>query len=252
MPKIDELPQIQSLNEEEKKLFYEMVRSSKKPDGSLDLTHIQDLWDVDYDEVPVTVDQFIEDEYYMGLVYDHGNSIYPFWRKFLHDLFHNNPDKAFEVAITGAIGTGKSTIATIALSYLMYRTLCLKNPQKFYGLTANSPIVFMVFNLTLELAYSGLYSMIVEAIRMSPWFKQYVDIRGKYEFTIEFPKGISLIAGSQTTHSIGRHTCRLSRRRGMHHSCGVRANQFRRCNRIGVQVGVSNVSHSVRSIFNLG
>lgn len=504
------MPQIANLNAEEKQLFYDIVRSATKSDGTLDLQVLQELWEVDYDEVPVSIDRFISDPHYLGGTFDNGALVYPFWKEVLHDVFHNNPDKAFELCltgdtriplldgteptikelyesgnqkfnlysydmdlneytvgqtsnimyngkkpvyeitldngksfrvtdnhkillrnkvwkslssglsvgdslmpfereldekgyeqvrhpkkdgtsqiesthrfvnrwknltpgntrwravhhkdfnrrnndpsnlcyvhykshiryhskrqkqnfevigeyirgrmsegqkmvdrnkdveyqdncqrgkilsslnklnsqtaivsatnyrdllkslgekrvpslerivkyfgsfeyalqesrtynhkivsieyvgvedvydltvdrhhnfaisagcvvhncITGAIGIGKSTVATIALTYLIYRTLCLKNPQKFYGLTANSPIVFMVFNLTLELAYSGLYSMIVESIRTSPWFKKHVDIRGKYEFTIEFPKGISLMAGSQTTHSIGKN-----------------------------------------------
>lgn len=206
------LPQIQNLNAEERKIFFGIVQSAVRPDGSLDLTKLSDLWDVDYDEIPVPIDKFMDDPEYMGLVFKDGEGkslIYPYWQKFLHNLFHNNPDKSFEIAITGAIGIGKSTVATIALTYLLYRTLCLKDPQKFYGLTANSPIVFMCFNLTLELAKSGLYAMIVESIRMSPWFKKVVDIRGKYDFTIQFPKGIELLAGSQTTHSIGRRTCRL-------------------------------------------
>ena len=60
-------------------------------------------------------------------------------------------------------------------------------------------------NLTLDLAYQGLYSLIVEAIKLSPWFCERVDIRGKYEFSIEFPKNIALMAGSQTTHTIGKN-----------------------------------------------
>lgn len=201
---VEEIPQIQNLNQEEKKLFYSLLNSAVTSEG-LDLSGVENLYTVDYEEIPVSIDRFISDPEYMGKVYNNGDLIYPFWKKFLHDLFHDNPNKAFEVAISGAIGTGKSTVSSIALTYLMYRTLCLKDPQKFYGLTANSPIVFVVMNLTLDLAYSGLYSLIVESIKMSPWFCKKVDIRGKYEFSIEFPKGISLIAGSQTQHTIGKN-----------------------------------------------
>lgn len=120
------------------------------------------------------------------------------------DNYHNFATDS-GVVVHNCIGSGKSTISAIALTYLLYRTLCLKNPQKFYGLTANSPIVFCVMNLTLDLAYSGLYSLIVEAIKMSPWFCERVDIRGKYNFSIEFPKNIALIAGSNTQHTIGKN-----------------------------------------------
>ena len=87
----------------------------------------------------------------------------------------------------------------------MYRTMCLRNPQEFYNLASNSPIVFVCMNLTLELANTGMYTSIVEAIKLSPWFKERVDIRGKYDFSIEFPKNIQLTCASQTQHTIGKN-----------------------------------------------
>jgi len=204
MRNLSSIPQIKNLNEEESRLFYAILSASSNR-SSLDLSPIENLYKVDYDEIPVSIDEFLENDYYLGKVYNNGKNIYPYWRNFLHNFFHDNPEKAFEVALTGAIGVGKTTIASIALIYLIYKTLCLKDPQKFYGLSANSPIVFVVMNLTLELAYSGLYSLIVEAIRLSPWFCERVDIRGKYEFSITFPKNVALMAGSQTTHTIGKN-----------------------------------------------
>lgn len=204
MNNLSSIPQIQNLNEEESKLFYALLSASHNS-PSLDLSPIESLYKVDYEEIPVSIDEFLENDYYLGKVYNNGKNIYPYWRNFLHNFFHDNPDKAFEVALTGAIGVGKTTVASIALIYLMYRTMCLKDPQKFYGLSGNSQIVFVVMNLTLDLAYQGLYSLIVEAIRLSPWFCERVDIRGKYEYSIEFPKNIALMAGSQTTHTIGKN-----------------------------------------------
>ena len=204
MDQLNRLPQIRNLNEEESRLFFSIL-SATRGNGNLNLQPIENLYKVDYDEIPVSIDEFLENDRYLGKVYNNGKNIYPYWRNFLHNFFHDNPDKAFEVALTGAIGVGKTTIASIALIYLIYKTLCLKDPQKFYGLSGNSQIVFVVMNLTLELAYSGLYSLIVEAIRLSPWFCERVDIRGKYEFSITFPKNVMLMAGSQTTHTIGKN-----------------------------------------------
>lgn len=107
--------------------------------------------------------------------------------------------------LTGAIGVGKSTVAAIAMMYQMYRVLCLKDPQKFYGLTNNSPIVFVCLNLTLDLAYSGLYAMIVSALQMSPWFLERCDVRGKYSYTISFPKNVELLCASTVQHVIGKN-----------------------------------------------
>ena len=166
---------------------------------------LNSIYEEDYEEIPVSIEKFYSDERYMGKVYQKGSLIYPYWKEFLHNIFHSNDEKKWEIAITGAIGTGKSSVSAIALIYLMYRTLCLKDPQKYYGLTANSQLVFVVLNLTLDLAYSGLFSLIVEAIKLSPWFCERVDIRGKYNYSIEFPKGISFMAGSTVSHTIGKN-----------------------------------------------
>lgn len=199
---IMDLPQVQNLTHDELDFLYNTLKTTE---NTGDLSILENLWLCDYEEVPVTIDQFIEDDKYLGKVFENGKLVYPFWRNFLHNLFHENPDNKWEIAITGAIGTGKSTVSAIALIYLLYRTMCLRDPQRFYGLTANSPIVFVCLNLTIDLAYSGLYSMIVEAIKLSPWFRDRVDIRGKYEYSVEFPKNISLMVASQTQHTIGKN-----------------------------------------------
>jgi len=170
-----------------------------------ELNDLVELYNIDYEEIPVSIDQFIADPKYLGSLYENGNLVYPFWKEFMHNFFHNNPDKAFEIALSGAIGIGKSTVAAIMMTYIIYKTLCLKNPREFYHLTGNSPIVFVVMNLTLDLAYSGLYTLIVENIKESPWFQERVDIRGKYDYIIEFGNGIQLIAGSNTNHVIGKN-----------------------------------------------
>lgn len=196
------LPKVQNLTETERTVLGSIIRQIKT-EGNF--SKLDELWKVDYEEIPVSIDRFLEDDMYMGKVFQNGKLIYPFWRDQLRYIFEENPDNAFEIIISGAIGTGKSTISAIGMMYLIYRTLCLKDPQKFYGLTANSPIVFVCLNLTLELAYNGLYSMIVEAIKLSPWFQEKVDIRGRYDFSIEFPKNLQLITASNVQHTIGKN-----------------------------------------------
>ena len=44
---------------------------------------------------------------------------------------------------TGGIGIGKTTFASIALPYMVHWCLCLKDPQKFFGLLPGSRIAFM-------------------------------------------------------------------------------------------------------------
>lgn len=177
----------------------------KQLSESGDSTLLRSLYDRDYSEIPVSIDEFLESDRYLGKVFNNGEDIYPYWRNFLRRVFHENHDHSFEIILTGSIGQGKSTIAAIAMLYHMYQVLCLKNPQEFYKLTGNAPIVFVCLNLTLDLAYAGLYSMIASAIQMSPWFMERCDVRGKYNYTIEFPNNIALMCASTTQHVIGKN-----------------------------------------------
>lgn len=192
---------IDNLNAEELEVFKSISEQAKSGNTNL----LNELYSIDYEEIPVTIDQFLEDDRYLGLVYNQGKLIYPFWRQTLRKIFHENADNAFEIIFTGCIGSGKTTIATIGMLYLIYRTMCLRDPQKFYGLAANSPIAFACMNLTLELANSGMYTTIVEAMKMSPWFQERVDIRGKYDYSVQLPKNLQLTCASQTQHTIGKN-----------------------------------------------
>lgn len=204
MRNLKDLPQIKLLNEDEEKVFYSIVSSSLTENG-LDLRKLDLLYYADYSEIPVTIDKFLEDDRYLGKVFNNGKGIYPFWREKLYQIFHDNPDHAFEICLTGSIGQGKSTIAVVAMLYHLYQVLCLKNPQEYYGLTANAPIVFVCLNLTLDLAWSGLYSMAVSAIQMSPWFLEKCDIRGTVNYTVSFPNHIELMCASSLSHVIGKN-----------------------------------------------
>ena len=53
----------------------------------------------------------------------------------LKKLFPDNITTAYNTLIlTGGIGLGKSLVAVLALLYLLYRLLCLKDPYNFYGM----------------------------------------------------------------------------------------------------------------------
>src|SRR4051812_16350132 len=56
-----------------------------------------------------------------------------------------DPDRIAKVQramLTGAIGIGKTTIASIALPYMVHYVLCLKDPQGYYKLLPGSRIAF--------------------------------------------------------------------------------------------------------------
>lgn len=165
----------------------------------------KEMIEEDYEEIPVDIDTFIENDYYIGKVTQQGTTIYPYWREKLRQIF--DPNNNFnEIIFTGAIGLGKTTIAITAMAYILYQLLCLKNPQKFYGLQGNSKIVLAFFNVNLDLSYGVAFKKLQSMLLESPWFLEHGTVVGREEKNKRYypDKGIEFKVGSQDTHGLGQ------------------------------------------------
>ena len=128
------------------------------------------LWDHDYISRPVSIDEFLDDDYYLGKI---GKDLYPTWRSELRHVFSPYSSVA-EWIIKGSIGTGKTTIAVVGILYKIHCLLCLHSPQKFYGLVEGTPVVFGLFNIYKYLAQATAYQYLVTWMRdLSPYFRQF-------------------------------------------------------------------------------
>ena len=72
-----------------------------------------------YKEIPVNIDTFIEDPYFIGKYTDNGKRIYPFWRNALRKVF-SSENTTRNVIVSTAIGTGKTRFCHIATAYSLY------------------------------------------------------------------------------------------------------------------------------------
>lgn len=98
-------------------------------------------------------------------------TLFPYWRETLHKLFPDNLTTAYNTLIlTGAIGLGKTELAVLAMSYLLYRMLCLKDPYAYYGMMPNDKITFSMLNITLDAAQGVGWEKMQQHIQASPWF----------------------------------------------------------------------------------
>lgn len=95
---------------------------------------------------------------------------------------------------TGAIGIGKTTFASIALPYMCHWVLCLKDPQKFFGLLPGSRIAFMQMSTSERQAKEVLFGDIFARIAHSKWFKKYPH-DPKFTSQIRFPGDIWIVPG---------------------------------------------------------
>lgn len=95
---------------------------------------------------------------------------------------------------TGGIGIGKTTFASIALPYMVHWCLCLKDPQKFFGLLPGSRIAFMQMSTSEKQAKEVLFGDIFARINHSKWFKNHQH-DPKFTSQIRFPMDIWIVPG---------------------------------------------------------
>ena len=168
----------------------------------------------DFEEVPVDIDTFLDNDTYLGkglwevdaLSGERKCTVWPFWRETLKELFPDNLTTAYNTLIlTGAIGIGKSMCGVLAMLYLLYRMLCLKDPYAYFGMQPIDKITFSMLNITLDAAQGVAWDKAQQLIQSSDWFKAHGDVNASRSNPQWQPeKHIELIFGSQNRHVVGR------------------------------------------------
>jgi hypothetical protein len=152
------------------------VRSLAKPNPtSTLLAAVEELdWlrnNPAFEERPASIVEFLGERY---LNIESG--VRPGLKGVLTDIFgkKSNPyslAKFKEAMMTGAIGIGKTTFASIALPYMAHWVLCLRDPQGFFDLLPGSRIAFMQMSTSEDQAREVVFGDIFARINHSPWFK---------------------------------------------------------------------------------
>lgn len=102
--------------------------------------------------------------------------------------------------------SGKSTFGHLVLIRMMYEISCLRNPQQTYGLAPGSEIVICNLAPIKETARKVVVEGVMSKIKQSPYFmneyrplhRDNKDLTNIKSYEINFPKKISLVAGSST------------------------------------------------------
>jgi hypothetical protein len=90
-----------------------------------------------YHRLPVDIETFIRSDRFLAS----GESIYP---AVMDELREINSGQYVEAVLTGAIGTGKTTIALLTIAYQLHVLSCLRDPHAFFKLESGSEIVFAI------------------------------------------------------------------------------------------------------------
>lgn len=101
-----------------------------------------------------------------------------------------------EALITGGIGIGKTTVASVVLPYMVHWVLCLKDPQDYFGLMPGSRIAFMQMSTSKDQALEVVFGDVKARIEHSPWFRDNYQQDKAFKNQIRFPqKDIWIIPG---------------------------------------------------------
>ena len=156
------------------------------------------LWLVahpDFDEKPASIKEFLGEGYL-----DIEKMVRPGLLTALMDIFgekvNGNRIANFERAlITGGIGIGKTTFASIALPYVAHWVLCLRDPQKYFEMLPGSRIAFMQMSTSEKQAGEVVFGDILARIQHSDWFVNNYPHDPKFSKQIRFAKDIWILPG---------------------------------------------------------
>lgn len=202
----DNLKELENLSSEEKA---EVLKVLKELCEHGESDAYNDLILKDYEEIPVDIETFLRDPKYLGkgLIDAEGRfTVFPYWINLLKEIFPDPlaPAKYNTLALTGAIGLGKSFEAVLVGLYELYRMLCLKDPYIYYGLQPIDKITFAVMNITLDASKGVAWDKMQQLLQSSEWFMSKGTVNGTVNVEWSPSKNIELIAGSLSRHIIGR------------------------------------------------
>ena len=158
-----------------------------------------------YRELPPRIDAFYRDREFLGSSTEEGQRLFAVWRQVLGEIFPNPFYSPYlEVIMTGAIGTGKSSIAVIGMLYDLCKVLCLEKPQEHFKLLNTTIIAFALMNVTKDLARAVNLDMVHAYLTESPYFKRLLRTKRSAWHPTLFPRNIDIVAGSRFDQTTGR------------------------------------------------
>lgn len=173
---------------------------------------IEALEDNPFEEIPVGVKEFVEGEDYLGqpplsaIQYDIVEAMSQIYKKedLIRHLGHEEGSQHYkkytknEIILQLGKGSGKDFTSTVAVAYLVYKLICLKDPARYYGKPSGDAIDIINVAINAQQAKNVFFKGFKTKIEKSPWFA------GKYYSkmdSIEFDKTITVYSGHSERES---------------------------------------------------
>lgn len=148
------------------------------------------------------IESWVNDNYFLG---PDSENIYPYWKEKLIEIFNRPPEQRInQIILTGAIGTGKSTFAVLAIIRTIYELSCYKHISAMFNLFGVSRIAFAYLSVTKVQAQSTGFALLVEWIDSIPYFREMFQRRKGIDSMIIWPQERLIVTfGSVANHFIG-------------------------------------------------
>lgn len=170
------------------------------------------LTDNPFSETPVGAKEFVESHEYLGLPplskiqYDVVESMAQIYKQEDVERFMGATEGARyykkytkgEITLVLGKGSGKDYLSTVAVAYVVYKLLCLKDPSRYYGKPPGDAIDIINIAINAQQARNVFFKGFKNKIERSPWFA------GKYYSkmdSIEFKKAITVYSGHSERES---------------------------------------------------
>jgi hypothetical protein len=170
------------------------------------------LADSPFEEIPVDAKTFVESPDFLGqpplssIQYDIVEAMSQIYKKPEVDIMFGPNDglkyyKKFtknEIILQLGKGSGKDFTSTVAVAYIVYKLLCLKDPARYYGKPSGDAIDIINVAINAQQAKNVFFKGFKTKIEKSPWFA------GKFYAkadSIEFDKTITVYSGHSERES---------------------------------------------------
>jgi len=164
---------------------------------SFDFNDLMNLLDgEDFEERPVSIEEFVQSEDYLGLpplsqnqykLIRASSQIYK--KSTLVALYGDlEAEKRFAETMNEVIfqlgkGSGKGYTSSIACAYIVYLLLCLKDPARYYGKPPGDHIAILNIAINAAQANNVFFKYFKQRITTSPWFAgKYSEKAGEFQF----------------------------------------------------------------------
>lgn len=165
----------------------------------------------EFEEKPVQLEEFVTSEDYLGLPplskyqYDAIKAMSQIYKKqTLINLYGEKVATKIwnqtcnEVILQLGKGSGKDYMSTIAVSYMVYLLLCLKDPAKYFGKPPGDSIDILNIAINSEQAKNVFFKGFKTRLDKSPWFQgRYTPTAG----SVTFDKSITCHSGHSERES---------------------------------------------------